>query len=300
MKKSLIFILAFLSIVFVLTNVVYFFMLPDVKKLKNCYTTTLYKVEVCPKKSSYVKLGQVSRFARRAIIVSEDGTFYSHGGFDWFELQESFKTNLKDMKYRRGGSTITQQLAKNAFLSPDKTILRKLLEAYAALELEKNFTKDEIFEKYLNMVEFGPRIYGIKAASQQYFLKPPGRIHLLEAVWLAHLLPNPKVYSRGLKNEKLTKFSETRVKVLLQRLLQYGDITKDQFNFAKSQIPMFPWRHLTVEDFDHPSHQQEDQQKALEELMNSDEWVDDPTEYPSGPETESDTESETEESAPDL
>ena len=248
--------------------------IPNVSMLDQCFTTSLYKVDICPKNRSYAKIGQISNIAKRAIIVSEDGTFYSHGGFDWFELKQSFLQNLKDMKYQRGGSTITQQLAKNAFLSGEKTIFRKLIEAYTAYRIEKKFSKDLIFERYLNMIEFGPKLYGIKNASQKYFLKPPSRIHLLEAVWLAHLLPNPKVYSRGLANEKLSEFSENRVRILLQRLLKYGDINKAQFEYASEQVPYFPWRHLSVEDFEAPRFDQTDQENAIEELMQSEDWVD--------------------------
>jgi monofunctional biosynthetic peptidoglycan transglycosylase len=248
---------------------------PDVTQMKGCFTTSLYHVDVCPKKSSYVKLSGISRLAQRAIIVSEDGSFYSHNGFDWFEMKQSFYTNLENMSYTRGGSTITQQVAKNAFLSADKTIFRKLLEAYTTYKIEKTFTKDQILEKYLNMVEFGPNLYGIKNASLRYFHKPPSRIHLLEAVWLAHLLPNPKVYSKTMSRGQLTSFSEKRVRILLQRLLKYGDINKDQFEFAVSRISDFPWQDLSIEDFNAPAFDPSEQQKALDELMNSKDWVED-------------------------
>lgn len=272
-RFSIIYLITVLTVSAILTTVLYF-MVPNVDKLEECFITTLYKVDVCPKSPRYVRLNNISHYAKRAIIVSEDGTFYSHSGFDWYELKESFFKNLKDLRYARGGSTITQQLAKNAFLSGEKTLFRKLIEALTAHRIEEQYSKDFIFEKYLNMVEFGPGIFGIKAASQKYFLKPPSRIHLLEAVWLAHLLPNPKVYSRGLVEEKLTPFSENRVKILLQRLLKYGDITHAQFEFAKSQISAFPWRYLSIEDFESPGFDPTEQQRALEELMKSDEWVD--------------------------
>lgn len=263
-----------LGFALILTAVVYV-VAPDVGKLDECFETSLYKVNVCPKSSSYVRLNSISPISKRAIIVSEDGTFYSHSGFDWYELRESILKNLKDFRYARGGSTITQQLAKNAFLSSEKTIFRKLLEAFTAHRIEKMYSKDLILEKYLNMVEFGPNIYGIKTASQRYFSKPPSEIHLLEAVWLAHLLPNPKVYSQGIRQGRLTPYSQDRVKILLQRLLKYGDITRAQYDFAVSQIPYFPWRHLSASDFEIPGYDPAEQQRALEELMNSDEWIED-------------------------
>lgn len=268
-------LLAFiLSFLLILTAVVYI-VAPDVGKLDECFETTLYKVNVCSKSSNYVRLDNVSPLAKRAIIVSEDGTFYSHSGFDWYELRQSLIKNLRNFKYVRGGSTITQQLAKNAFLSSDKTLFRKLLEAFTAHRIEKMYSKDFILEKYLNMVEFGPNIYGIKPASQKYFSKPPSQIHLLEAVWLAHLLPNPKIYSQGIREGQLTPYSRDRVKILLQRLLKYGDISRAQYEFAVSQIHTFPWRHLRPGDFETQGFDPSEQQRALEELMNSDEWIED-------------------------
>lgn len=273
MKFKIIFALIVIFILPLFLVVAAWIATPDVSKLDQCFTTSLYEVKVCPGSSSYVRVQNVSHMAKRAIIVSEDGTFYSHDGFDWFELKQSFLKNLKSFEYQRGGSTITQQLAKNAFLSKEKTIFRKLTEAYTANLIEKKFSKDLIFEKYLNMVEFGPSIFGIKSASQRYFHKPPSRIHLLEAVWLAHLLPNPKVYSRGIQKGVLSEYSEKRVRILLQRLLKYGDIDKAQFEFASSQVQNFPWRELTIESFEISNFDSSEQDKAIEELMQNDDWV---------------------------
>ncbi len=275
------YLIGFLStalILLIFAAIGYFFFIPNVNQLDECFTTSLYKVDICAKNSNYVKLNQISHIAKRAIIVSEDGTFYAHQGFDWYELKQSFLQNLKSGSYRRGGSTITQQLAKNAFLSSEKTIFRKLLEAFTAYKIEKRFSKDVIFEKYLNMIEFGPNIYGIKKASETYFHKSPRRVHMLEAVWLAHLLPNPKVYSRGIRDGKLSQFSKERVQILLQRLLRYGDINQRQYEFAKDRISDFPWMHLSIEDFeniDQPTFDPTEQERALEKLMESDDWVED-------------------------
>lgn len=275
MKFKLVFALVAIFVLPLIIVITAWISTPDVSKLDQCFVTSLYEVNVCPGSSSYVRLQNISHLMKRAIIVSEDGTFYSHDGFDWFELKQSFLQNLRSFEYQRGGSTITQQLAKNAFLSKDKTIFRKLTEAYTANLIEKKFSKDLIFEKYLNMIEFGPKIFGIKKASHAYFQKPPSRIHLLEAVWLAHLLPNPKVYSRGIHKGSLSEFSEKRVRILLQRLLKYGDINKTQFEFASSQVPNFPWRDLSIESFEVSEFDTSDQEKALEELMKQDDWVSD-------------------------
>lgn len=274
LKKPLFWILTLLFAVFLsIVTVCIFLFFPSVDKLAGCFETSLYQVKVCPGDRHYTPINQISLILKRAIVVSEDGTFYSHSGFDWFELRQSLLKNLRSLRYERGGSTITQQLAKNAFLSKEKSILRKIHEAILAHKIEKRFSKETILEKYLNMVEFGPQIYGIKIASEKYFQKSPARLHLLEAVWLAHVLPNPKVFSRGIKTGSLSDYSQKRLQILLQRLVKYGDINQAQYSFAKDQIASFPWKHLSQEDFENPFINQEGQDDAIQRLMESEDWI---------------------------
>jgi monofunctional glycosyltransferase len=222
--------------------------LPDVEGLKGCLTTSMHKVQLCPGGKSYVRLGEVAPILREVFLASEDSTFYSHEGFDWFELKKSLELNLFRGTFARGGSTISQQLVKNAFLDGEKSIVRKLKEALLTYRLEKMFSKNEIFERYLNVVELGPNVFGVKAASQYYFSKPPRDLNVLESAFLAYLLPNPKVYSRVFARKKLTPFARGRLSQLVQRMGRFRKLSQVQVVAAKQSIDLFPWTGLNVED----------------------------------------------------
>jgi monofunctional biosynthetic peptidoglycan transglycosylase len=139
----------------------------------------------------WIPLSRVPKHAINAIIVAEDGTFFEHGGIDWFEVQESLEKNLEEGRAARGASTITQQLAKNLFLSTSKDPVRKLKEVLITLMMEQELTKDRILEIYLNIVEWGRGIFGIEAASRAYFGKPASGLTTDEAVRLAAVIPSP-------------------------------------------------------------------------------------------------------------
>lgn len=250
-KISLVFIISVVSIVGLIVCSAAFLVLssPDVSQLKNCMTTSMYNVELCPGTAKYVPLKNIPDHLIEALIVSEDSTFYHHSGFDWFELKESFSENIEHKTMKRGGSTLTQQLAKNVFLSPEKSILRKLREAYITHQLEAQFSKSEILEKYLNVVEFGKDTYGIKAASQYYFNKSPQDLHILESAFLVMLLPNPKKYSQSYREGALTAFAKRRVSTIINRLLRFKKISSAEHDFALENIDQFPWRHLSSSDF---------------------------------------------------
>lgn len=223
--------------------------IPDITMLERCFTTSMFQVKLCPGSPNYVKLSEVSPFMIHAIIVAEDGSFYSHKGFDWKEIQESFEANLRTGSAKRGGSTLTQQLAKNVFLNQEKSLLRKVKEAYLAYGIENHYKKDFILEKYLNVVEFGPGLYGIKNASEHYFKKPPSQLNPLEAAWLAHLLPNPKVYSQAFKKGTLTPFSKKMVTIILKRMAAYGKLSEIGYERAASLLPDFPWSGVSLASF---------------------------------------------------
>lgn len=218
--------------------------IPDVRDMRGCITATMHQVFLCPKEASYVPLSKVSPVAVAAVLASEDTTFYQHNGFDWFEIKNSFAKDMDSKQFARGGSTITQQLAKNVYLSGDKSVLRKLREAFLTYQIEKNFSKDEILEKYLNVVEFGPDLYGIKPAAKYYFKKDPQDLNVLESAFLAFLLPNPKSYHRSFSNKKLTPFARGRIITIAYRLWQFHKIPEATYNDAKAAVDLFPWTAL--------------------------------------------------------
>ncbi len=224
-------------------------LLPDIQQLEKCFTTSMFSVNLCPTSNNYVKLQQISPFAIHAIVASEDGSFYSHKGFDWHELEQSFNANLRSGKIQRGGSTLTQQLAKNAFLSQEKSYWRKVKEAYLAYTIEQKYSKSFILEKYLNVVEFGPNLYGIKAAARHYFHKSPSELNPLESAYLAFLLPNPKVYSKSFRSGQLTPFGRKMVNVILRRMNSFGKLSPAAYHLAVAQLPNFPWTGLSKDAF---------------------------------------------------
>ena len=156
---------------------------------------------------------------------------------------------MRSGHFRRGGSTLTQQLAKNVFLDKEKSLWRKLKEAYLAHAIEKHYKKDFILEKYLNVVEFGDGIYGVRSAALHYFHKSPSELNPLEAAYLAHLLPNPKVYSRSFRSGSLTPFSRKSVSTILRRMEAYHKLSPESYALAINELPHFPWNGLSADSF---------------------------------------------------
>lgn len=218
--------------------------LPDVGKIRGCMTTEMFHVSLCPGGPNYTALKQISPHLISAVLISEDAGFYQHHGFDFDEIKDSLNKNLREGTYARGGSTISQQLVKNVFLSADKSIVRKIKEAFLTYELEKTLKKNEILERYLNVVQFGDKLYGIKAAARHYFAKEPSQLNVLESAFLAVLLPSPVKYSQSFKSKKLTPFMRGRVSTVAHKLVLTGRISSNEYQFAKSNLDAFPWHGL--------------------------------------------------------
>jgi monofunctional biosynthetic peptidoglycan transglycosylase len=139
----------------------------------------------------WIALSKIPRDVINAVVVAEDGTFFTHSGIDWFEVQESIEKNVKERRAARGASTITQQLAKNLYLSTSKDPVRKFKEVIITLLLEHELGKNRILELYLNSIEWGRGVFGIEAAARAYFGKSAGALTLDEAVRLAAVIPSP-------------------------------------------------------------------------------------------------------------
>ncbi|MCC6917179.1 monofunctional biosynthetic peptidoglycan transglycosylase [Nitrosomonas sp.] len=157
---------------------------------------------------------QISGHLKRAVIAAEDARFLQHQGFDYQAIETAWKKNLKQRKWAAGGSTISQQLAKNLFLSTEKTVLRKFQETLITLMLEAILTKRRILEIYLNIIEWGDGIFGIEAAARHYFGIPASSLTPAQAAWLASIIPNPRFYDSHRKLPKLLRKSE----IILSRL----------------------------------------------------------------------------------
>jgi monofunctional biosynthetic peptidoglycan transglycosylase len=163
---------------------------------------------------SWVPLSRISPYLQRAVIVAEDASFYQHEGFDWQGIKEAAARNLEAGKLQRGGSTITQQLAKNLYLSSQKNLLRKANEALITRSLERHLSKKRILELYLNVAEWGRGVYGAEAAAQHHFGKSAQDLTQGEAALLAAILPSPRRYDPL----RMTPYLSKRRDQILQRM----------------------------------------------------------------------------------
>jgi len=146
-------------------------------------------------RNRWVPLSRISRSLQRAVLVAEDGKFWEHEGFDYEAIEEAVRKNVRKKEFAFGASTITQQLARNLYLSPSKNPVRKLKEAILTWRIERELSKERILELYLNVAEWGDGIYGIEAAARHYYGKGARYLSAREASRLAAVLPGPLSYS---------------------------------------------------------------------------------------------------------
>lgn len=162
----------------------------------------------------WVAYTQISDHLKRAVIASEDGRFLTHNGFDFDAIEIAWKKNLKQRKWVAGGSTISQQLAKNLFLSGEKTIWRKFQEALITLMLEEFLSKQRILELYLNIIEWGEGVFGVGAAAHHYFNVPASSLTPKQAAWLAAMIPSPRFYDAHRNSPRLLN----KTQIILARM----------------------------------------------------------------------------------
>ncbi|PSB21423.1 penicillin-binding protein [filamentous cyanobacterium CCP2] len=215
--------------------------LPDVRLLRNYIpseTSYIYDVNGTLLSSIHdeanrdiVDLNNVSPHLKRAVLAIEDSYFFSHHGINPPSVARAFLANLEEGETVEGGSTVTMQLVKNLFLSPDRTVSRKLAEAVLALRLEQVFSKDQILEMYLNQVYWGHNTYGAETAAKSYFNKPASELTLAEASMMAGLIQAPEGYSPFV-NYQLAK---QRQAIVLDRMQRLGWATPEEVEAAKAQ-----------------------------------------------------------------
>ena len=176
-----------------------------------------------------VKLSEVSPYLKDAFISIEDKQFYSHHGLHFKGIFRAIVTNLLNRKASQGGSSITQQLAKNAFLTSERKISRKIKEAILTYQMERTYTKDEILEKYLNEIYFGSGSYGVKSAAYQFFRKDVKDLNIAEAALLAGIPNRPTKYdpTKNLEN------ALERQQIILKEMYNDGKITEEEYEKAK-------------------------------------------------------------------
>jgi len=162
----------------------------------------------------WVPYERISRNLKRAVMASEDAKFLQHDGFDWEGMQDAWEKNLQKGRIVAGGSTISQQLAKNLFLSGKRTPWRKGEEAIITFMLEQMMSKRRIFEIYLNVIEWGDGVFGAEAAARHYFRKPASALTASEAARLAAMVPNPRFYDK----HRSTRYLERRTRIITRRM----------------------------------------------------------------------------------
>jgi len=154
---------------------------------------------------TWVPLSRISPYLRQAVVAAEDASFFTHEGFDWEGIKDAALYNLEAGELKRGGSTITQQLAKNLYLSSERSLLRKARESLITRSLEQHLTKERILELYLNIAEWGQGVYGAEAAARHHFRKSARSLTSDEAAWLAAILPSPRRYDPLRKTTALAR-----------------------------------------------------------------------------------------------
>ena len=171
-----------------------------------------------PINQQWVPLSKISKNFVNAVIVSEDGMFYEHDGVDWYEVEESIKKNFEKGKAARGGSTISQQLVKNLYLSTSKDPIRKLKELIITLRMERTLSKRRILEIYLNIIELGDGVFGVEAASKKYFNKSASGLTREEAAMMAAVIPSPRKH----KPNVMSSYVARRSSIILTRMTARG------------------------------------------------------------------------------
>jgi len=173
-------------------------------------------------KENYVKFDDLSKNYINAVIAIEDHRYFDHGAVDYLSIIRAIFTNLKEGEFEQGGSTITQQVAKNVFFSQERTLARKLGEVFGASDLEKNYSKNEIFAIYVNTAYFGDGYYGIYDACKGYYNKEPKDLTLYEASMLAGVPNAPSIYAPTINPE----LAKQRQKQVLNAMIKYGYISE--------------------------------------------------------------------------
>ena len=238
-------IVGIVFLVVLVSGAFYFYLgLPDVSdlKAKNPRSTALMVQRYREAKKTdktyrirqkWIEFEGIPKLLRETVRVTEDASFYQHKGIDFTELKAAIKKNWQEGEYARGASTITQQLAKNLYLSTEKSIIRKIKELLITLRLEKDLSKDRIFEIYLNVIEWGPGIFGVNMASEYYFNKAVGQLTLEEIVRLVAVIPQPLKINPSENSDWL----KWKARWILDALRRYAYIDEGQYqtNYSRFQ-----------------------------------------------------------------
>jgi monofunctional glycosyltransferase len=233
------------AVAFAATILVLWLMPPDVKDLKtrNPQKTAMMRFREAQylkktgkrlwRNQTWVPLSRISPKLIEAVIIAEDDKFFQHEGFDFEGMKDAFEKDIQTGRFTGGGSTITQQLAKNLYLKPNRNPVRKIREAVIAFKLDRRLKKSRILELYLNVIEWGRGIYGAEAASKTYYGKPCADLTAEEAVRLATVLPNPVVFAPD--DDRYYRMRKKR-SIVAQIMVKRSRMTEEEFRAFMSDL----------------------------------------------------------------
>jgi monofunctional glycosyltransferase len=241
MWKKWIFIALIILVGALSLNIGYYFLLPDVAALGKTnpkktafmeYREKEWQREGKKKKiqQRWVSLSQISPYVVKAVLIAEDDKFWKHEGFDFEAMQKAIEKDIQKRKFKVGGSTISQQLAKNLYLSPSKSPIRKVKEAILTWRIEDHLSKKRIIEIYLNVAEWGDGVFGIEMAARTHFSKSAAALNAQEAARLAAVLPNPIKFNPTGTSRYVSSRAERIYQIMVRRgivIPEYEDVMKD-------------------------------------------------------------------------
>lgn len=230
MKKLIVTVISVVfAIVLLLTSALaVFYIMPGYKAYKTAVAEVPIEemIQSVREKENYTTLDEIPQIYKNAVIAVEDHRFYKHGAFSVTSIMRAVLVNIRSRKAVEGGSTITQQVAKNLYFEMDKTLTRKFSELFVAIELEKKCSKDEILEIYINSIYYGSGYYSIYDASMGYFGVEPKDLNDYQATLLAGLPNAPSVYS--INNN--TPLTYQRQRQVINAMVEYGYLTQNKAN----------------------------------------------------------------------
>ena len=200
---------------------------------------TLFEMETGPGTANWTSLEDISPYFVHAVLAHEDAGFFSHHGFSPRHIRDALVRNLKEGRYVVGASTITMQLVKNVFLHREKTLARKIQEVLLTWWIERVMEKRDIIELYLNVIEYGPAVYGIRNGARHYFNRMPSQLSPAESVYLATILPNPKRYHAYFERGALTPSWTEQMRKMLVRLRERGSYTPEATDYGMHELDGF-------------------------------------------------------------
>ncbi len=204
---------------------------------------TVFQMTTGPGTSAWTAIADISPFLVHAVLAHEDAAFFGHHGFAPWAIRDALVRDLTEGRYVLGASTITMQLAKNLFLDRQKTLGRKVQEVILTWWLENALRKADILELYLNLIEYGPSVYGIRQAAEHYFGREPADLSAAESAFIACILPNPKLYGAQYARGKIPRSLAGRMRSLLRHMEARGRIDQAALSAALAEVDAFHFHH---------------------------------------------------------